>query len=445
MFDRRRLYPHLSSRQFLGLGDTGTAVLNQSYLPQSPEQQQAQEAKAAYDKVLEEKARTYDSANSCMDAARDQDERDACGKVAWETMLAGGCAAAVTSISSPELAPLCAPLSLFVGEVTVEMAKLLSAGLAAVIPSGWTAHGINSPNLVPVFMWQGPGMENCFDPSCMGGGYPILTQWRKAVATVQAAWNSGRAAQKLKPASFSVRHALIIPQNQEDRVSNDPSSWAGSSTSAEDALLFWLHSHRYGWQTQAVCNKSYQDMNPMMPNSGIAARVWNSELPGTVQDGPVAATNPGDDPNVWMGKGPFGIKTNGWPSDMTPQQAAALASCVTDLWNYRLALLQQAVPEVTAGVLAEIAMQTMHPFVAKLNTSLFQRPSTSVVAGAITAPKPATPTPKKVASAAEIAEYKQEKASKDAAARTHKYLLYGGAAAAGLVALWGLSAVLRKR
>lgn len=58
-------------------------------------------------------------------------------------------------------------------------------------------------------------------------------------------------------------------------------------------------------------------------------------------------------------------------------------------------------------------------------------------------PTPTTPT-KRVASAAEIAQYKKEQADKAAAAKRRQLMLYAGAGLAGLVALWGLSSALKK-
>jgi len=210
-------------------------------------------------------------------------------------------------------------------------------GLTALLQQAFPAHGIISAGIVVGNMWDGPG----------GGEPPLLGVWKQAVTALQLTWDVARQSKGLPPAPFAMNSSFLRPLAPEDRA---PTGLFGSLfgdsiiQGPDQCLLHWLNSYVKGWKTTKGCQ---QDLG-----KGRWSWVWNTEIAGPPEAGgnPV----PGGDPNVWIGMGPFGIKTNNWPLDLNPNTQKQLAECVVDVWRYRLDALTKAVPELIGAIMVQV-------------------------------------------------------------------------------------------
>lgn len=266
---------------------------------------------------------------------------DACAKEAMKEAAEIGCAAAVTSAGNPELAVLCGPVVglvvdfayPIVKDLMVGIGQGMEAGIMLLIPNAWTARSVFDPGALVGDLWYANDLA-------------VLRQWEAAVQAVQTGWDEGRKYFNLAPAPVSIRTNLLLPAPHEQRPLSPVQS--KYTDGAEACLLRWLYAYKSGWKISDHWCWNYD-----VDGSGTAG-VKSSTLPGEVKNAVVWGP-PGSDPGAWIGNGPFGLQTYGWPNTCSSSCQQAFIDCVRQLWGFRLAALQKALPEVLGAVAHQIA------------------------------------------------------------------------------------------
>jgi hypothetical protein len=235
------------------------------------------------------------------------------------------------------------------GQGAAAVGAIFAEGVLALAKL-FPASGVFPVDSHAVAMWFG-GPRNCFTPGCEPPRTTILTVWKSAVTAAQTLWDDLRAASGLPAAPVSVSAKLLQPANAEDR-------WPEGSPPAEviklgenskingadNCLLYWLNAYSKGWLTQKQCQ------------GGGAQFVANTHLAGSVED----ATfwhNDGLSNQAWIGKGPFGLATSGWPGSCTGACTEGFSTCVRDVWKYRTDALTKGFPEVLAAIATQVARE----------------------------------------------------------------------------------------
>lgn len=300
------------------------------------------------------------------DGCGPQESEDDCAKRAWKFSLGTTCKLVASGFGAPEASPLCDALSGPAALITYPILRYvlgpagsaMQSAIVALLPSSLTAQGTFSPNVDAMIYWQGPGLS-----------YPILTLWKDSIKAVEAAWDQARKSAGLPPAPLRLRPEALTPDAKPAR-SNGPSS-AGKTISSEvlsglvdqvsdgkaggfvngaESCLYWvLYRMTGGWGEQRAAWGSVDGDN---------VNVITTHLVGKVQDVPQVPA--GGDPDVWIGYGPFGVKTNGW-SKRTTDYARRLFHdmLVANLWQFRIDALNRAVPYVISVAIEQVAAEQL--------------------------------------------------------------------------------------
>ena len=311
---------------------------------------------------------------------------ETCTKAALKDGATGACAAYVIANGSPEAAPLCGAVASLVVDYAYPLAKDLfnialsplnmasGAGEAILNLIGIDISGAvsdiiddifhNKENFLPgntaAWMWNGSTSDGgqVVNPP---DGPPILAQWRKILSSVQTAWDQSRAKMGLPPSPVRIhvdrlvpidpaqRNGSHIPFAKKDKTKVEffigtPSAENMESeylVGPEDCLLHWLYNYKDGWGAHRDCQQTGKGVG------GGGAWVATTTLPGRVEDAikwhdPAVINN-----NAWIGEGPFGLATSGWPSHVEKGITTALfQQCVGQCWKYRLDALGAASAEI---------------------------------------------------------------------------------------------------
>lgn len=259
-----------------------------------------------------------------------------CEEQTYAYALSTTCTAAATAMGNPELAPVCQYLSGPVAKYTIGIVKwtgtAMQDAVMKLIPDSLTAQANFSPNIAANEMWQGENLD-----------FPIRTTWNAAIQAVQAAWEEARKVEGLPTAPLRIRADFLIPaQNKIKRRSNSTKMVDG----AENCLYAWLYALQdHGWNTQEfVEHEGDTDGN-----------VFSTSIKGRVED--MSLPVPGGDLDVWIGKGPFGLYTTGWPTKCSDFCHRSFRGHVAMIWANRLGALQKALPAVTAAAMLQVAFE----------------------------------------------------------------------------------------
>lgn len=121
---------------------------------------------------------------------------------------------------------------------------------------------------------------------------------------------------------------------------------------AEACLYWWLYRYENGWGVTS-------SIGPFGKTDGM---LNHTEIFGNVEDMPVEV--PGGDPDVWIGKGPFGLHAGTWPDKCSDFCHRSFRDHVIMLWQQRLNALAVAVPEVCGAAILQIAAEKSGPSTA---------------------------------------------------------------------------------